>query len=128
MDVSCASATGIFDPFTMQWSDMAINILQLPRSIFPDVVDTVGDFGVTPAVLFGTEIPICCSVSYSHCVRERWNYAFRKGNIFLEDSFVSNDDNPIKSGSRPSGVLVRIRMLLSWRSQDHHGNWHLRER
>lgn len=63
MDASCASGTGIFDPFTMQWADWGINILKLPRNIFPEVVDTVGDFGVTPVDLFGAEIPICCSVS-----------------------------------------------------------------
>ncbi|XP_011150642.1 putative glycerol kinase 5 isoform X2 [Harpegnathos saltator] len=63
MDTSCASATGIFDPFTMQWAEWAINILRLPRSIFPEVVDTVGDFGITPVGMFGREIRICCSIA-----------------------------------------------------------------
>lgn len=63
MDVSCASATGIFDPFTMEWANWAIGMLKLPRNIFPEVVDTAGNFGVTPKSLFGVEIPIGCSVS-----------------------------------------------------------------
>ncbi|XP_020294848.1 putative glycerol kinase 5 [Pseudomyrmex gracilis] len=63
MDASCASGTGIFDPFTMQWADWALNLLKIPRNILPEVVDTIGDFGVTPKDLFGTEIPICCSMA-----------------------------------------------------------------
>lgn len=63
MDVSSASATGIFDPFTMEWANWALGILKLPRNIFPEVIDTAGNFGVTPKNIFGAEIPICCSVS-----------------------------------------------------------------
>ncbi|XP_012232635.1 putative glycerol kinase 5 [Linepithema humile] len=63
MDVSCASATGLYDPFTMEWANWAIGFLKLPRSIFPEVVDTAGNFGVTPKSLFGIEIPICCSMA-----------------------------------------------------------------
>lgn len=63
MDVSSASATGIFDPFTMEWGNWLLNLLKLPRNIFPEVIDTAGNFGVTPENIFGAEIPICCSVS-----------------------------------------------------------------
>lgn len=65
MDVSSASATGIFDPFTMEWANWALSILKLPRNIFPEVVDTAGYFGVIPEDIFGAEIPIYCSVSNS---------------------------------------------------------------
>lgn len=63
MDVSCASATGIFDPFTMKWANWMLDILKLPRNILPEVVDTVGNFGTIPESVFGAEIPIYCSVS-----------------------------------------------------------------
>ncbi|KMQ91932.1 glycerol kinase 5, partial [Lasius niger] len=63
MDVSCASATGIFDPFTMEWADWALHILKLPRNIFPEVVDTAGNFGIIPESVFGAEIPIYCSMA-----------------------------------------------------------------
>lgn len=62
-DASNASATGIYDPFTMSWSGILINILKLPHSIFPEVVDTSGNFGVTPKEVFGAEIPILCSMA-----------------------------------------------------------------
>ncbi|XP_076173094.1 glycerol kinase 5 isoform X2 [Ptiloglossa arizonensis] len=62
-DASSASATGIFDPFTMSWSSVVINLLKLPYSIFPEVVDTTGDFGMTPKEIFGVEVPILCSMA-----------------------------------------------------------------
>lgn len=62
-DVSSASATGLFDPFTMQWATWALNILKIPKNIFPRVVDTAGDFGNVRKEIFGVEIPIMCSVS-----------------------------------------------------------------
>lgn len=74
MDASCASATGIFDPFTMKWADWALNLLKISCNILPEVVDTMGDFGVTPKDLFGTEIPICCSVSCSSLTRDSGSY------------------------------------------------------
>jgi len=57
-DYSNASSTGIYDTFCLGWSSLLFNITGLPVSIFPEVRDTSGDFGVTEAQLFGAEIPI----------------------------------------------------------------------
>ncbi|KAK1133389.1 hypothetical protein K0M31_011203 [Melipona bicolor] len=63
-DVSNAAATGLFDPFHMNWSTVMMSILKIPRGIFPKVVDTSGDhFGVTHRNIFGVEIPVCCSMA-----------------------------------------------------------------
>ncbi|PBC34051.1 Putative glycerol kinase [Apis cerana cerana] len=62
-DISSASATGIFDPFIKCWSSSMINLLKLPHDIFPQVVETSGNFGSTPKDLFGVEIPILCSTT-----------------------------------------------------------------
>jgi putative glycerol kinase 5 len=62
-DVSSASASGLFDPFTMQWAGWAQSLFKLPATMFPRVVDTAGDFGSVPASLFGAEIPITCSMA-----------------------------------------------------------------
>lgn len=62
-DVSSASASGLFDPFTMVWAGWAQNLFNLPATMFPRVVDTAGDFGFLPASLFGAEIPISCSMA-----------------------------------------------------------------
>lgn len=62
-DASSASATGLFDPFTMSWAPWAMDLFKLPPNIFPQVVDTAGNFGKTPKYIFGAEVPISCSVS-----------------------------------------------------------------
>ncbi|KAK1133386.1 hypothetical protein K0M31_011200 [Melipona bicolor] len=63
-DVSNAAATGLFDPFLMDWSTLMMSILKIPRDMYPIVVDTSGDhFGVTHKSIFGVKIPICCSMT-----------------------------------------------------------------
>uniref|UniRef100_V9IB14 Carbohydrate kinase FGGY N-terminal domain-containing protein n=1 Tax=Apis cerana TaxID=7461 RepID=V9IB14_APICE len=58
-DISSASATGIFDPFIKCWSTSMINLLKLPHDIFPQVVETSGNFGSTPKDLFGSKFRYC---------------------------------------------------------------------
>ncbi|XP_039276096.1 putative glycerol kinase 5 [Nilaparvata lugens] len=63
-EVSCASATGLFDPFTMAWADWAFALFKLPRSMMPAVCDSSGDhFGHTDPCLFGAPIHIASLLS-----------------------------------------------------------------
>ncbi|XP_046389075.1 putative glycerol kinase 5 [Ischnura elegans] len=63
-DPSCASATGFYDPFTLDWATWALSIFSFHRDMLPRVVDTTGDaFGTTHPSVWGHPIPIRCSVS-----------------------------------------------------------------
>ncbi|KAH9487676.1 putative glycerol kinase 5 [Bulinus truncatus] len=62
-DYSCASSTGLFDPFQMEWSSVVCGMLNIPTSIFPVTNDTSGDFGVTDFGIFGCPIPITAVVA-----------------------------------------------------------------
>ncbi|KAF7997454.1 hypothetical protein HCN44_006025 [Aphidius gifuensis] len=62
-DYSCASASGLFDPFSMSWAPWAINLFKIPWMMMPKVVDTAGDFGCTPEDIFGISVPIMCSMA-----------------------------------------------------------------
>lgn len=58
-DVSSASATGFFDPFTMNWASWALGLFSLPGSSLPAVVDTAGKhFTATDPTIWGHSIPI----------------------------------------------------------------------
>ncbi|MBU7033309.1 MAG: glycerol kinase [Theionarchaea archaeon] len=57
-DYSNASATNMYDTFKLQWSDLFLNMFEIPRIILPEVRETSGDYGETHADLFGTPIPI----------------------------------------------------------------------
>lgn len=63
-DVSNASCTGFFDPFTMDWAGWAFHIFGVPQKILPRILDTSGDFGSTAVDIFGCSIPI------RSCVRQ----------------------------------------------------------
>ncbi|KAJ0174116.1 hypothetical protein K1T71_010262 [Dendrolimus kikuchii] len=58
-DVSSASATGFYDPFTMQWAGWAATLLDIPTGALPIVVDTAGEhFTNTLPSIWGHAIPI----------------------------------------------------------------------
>jgi glycerol kinase len=62
-DASNASATGVFDPFGMTWSNivkfMVYPFRYVPISVYPKVMQSSDDFGKTDKSIFGCEIPIC---------------------------------------------------------------------
>lgn len=65
-DVTSCSATGFYDPFTMQWAKWALSLFSIKANMLPAVVDNSYKFGCTDEELFGHEIPIACSVSAVH--------------------------------------------------------------
>lgn len=59
-DPSNACITGLFDPFTLEWSRLITNMLDIPVSMLPKVLNTSGVFGMTDPEVLGAEIPIAC--------------------------------------------------------------------
>ena len=57
-DVSSASATGFFDPFTMRWASWAMSLFGIPEDILPAVGDSVGVLGESDPSVWGQPIPI----------------------------------------------------------------------
>jgi putative glycerol kinase 5 len=52
-DVSCASSTGLYDPFQSQWSTLLCKNLGIQMKLLPTIKPTFGHFGKTYAKLFG---------------------------------------------------------------------------
>ena len=61
-DVSCASSTGLYDPFQSQWSTLLCRNLGIQMKLLPTIQPTYGVFGKCRADLFGHEIPITAVV------------------------------------------------------------------
>ena len=57
-DVSNASRTMLFNIHTLDWDDELLDLLEVPRSMLPEVKASSGIFGHTDPELFGAEIPI----------------------------------------------------------------------
>ena len=52
-DVSCASSTGLYDPFLSQWSTLLCRNLGIDMKLLPAIKPTYGEFGRCNADLFG---------------------------------------------------------------------------
>ena len=57
-DATNASRTLLFDIHAGRWDDELLQILAVPRSVLPKVLDSSAAFGATDAELFGAAIPI----------------------------------------------------------------------
>jgi glycerol kinase len=58
-DYTNAGATGLFNPFDLKWNKIFAELFDIDLSIFPEVKDTNGEFGMTdPNAFNGLAIPI----------------------------------------------------------------------
>ncbi len=57
-DVSNASRTLLFNIHTLAWDDALLQVLNIPRAILPEVVDSSAIYGETAGELFAANIPI----------------------------------------------------------------------
>jgi glycerol kinase len=57
-DPTNASRTMLYDIHARAWDDELLGLLNVPRSVLPEVKPSAGHFGTTAADLFGAEIPI----------------------------------------------------------------------
>ncbi|XP_066603652.1 putative glycerol kinase 5 [Prorops nasuta] len=111
-DVSNASATGLFDPFEMQWASWAQTLLKLPPSMFPEVVDTARDFGVTPKNILGEEIPITCLMA-DQAASLYGSGCFQPGDLKVTmgtGSFIN-----VNTGNGPHASVTGLYPLVAWR-------------
>jgi glycerol kinase len=58
-DATNASRTLLYNIHSGSWDDELLRILNVPRSLLPDVRDCAADYGVTDPGLLGAAIPIC---------------------------------------------------------------------
>ena len=57
-DATNASRTLLFNIHDQRWDDDLLDILEVPTSMLPEVLDCAADFGSTDKALLGAEIPI----------------------------------------------------------------------
>jgi len=57
-DMSNASRTMIFNIVDQKWDDELMNLLTVPASVLPKVLENMDDFGTTAPDVFGASVPI----------------------------------------------------------------------
>uniref|UniRef100_A0A1B6KQ55 Glycerol kinase 5 n=1 Tax=Graphocephala atropunctata TaxID=36148 RepID=A0A1B6KQ55_9HEMI len=115
-DVSCASASGLFDPFALQYVDLLLRMYHIPASMLPRVCDSAGDhFGLTAAHLLGHPVPIRCSV------------ADQSASLFGSCCFSEGDTKVtlgtgtflnVNTGRQPHASISGLYPLVGWRVAD----------
>lgn len=111
-DYSCASSTAMYDLFQMDWSDILLSLVGIPRSILPPVKDTSGMFGHCHERLFGAQIPITAMV------------ADQQGSMFGQCCFGVGDVKctlgggafiTCNTGRKPHASVAGLYPLIGWK-------------
>jgi glycerol kinase len=58
-DATNASRTMLFNIHTQRWDDELLQLLQIPQSMLPEVLDCAAEFGATTEAGFGSVVPVC---------------------------------------------------------------------
>ena len=58
-DATNASRTMLFNIHTQRWDDELLQLLQIPQSMLPEVLDCAAEFGSTTDAGFGAAVPVC---------------------------------------------------------------------
>ncbi|KAK9891060.1 hypothetical protein WA026_013386 [Henosepilachna vigintioctopunctata] len=109
-DISSASATGFFDPFTLEWGSWAINILKIPKEILPPVVENDYNFGSTD--YFGAPISIS-TVLADQTAAMLGSCCFKENTLKITigtGSFIN-----VNTGSRADCTFDGMYPLVGWK-------------
>ncbi|KAJ8717914.1 hypothetical protein PYW07_005844 [Mythimna separata] len=115
-DVSSASATGFYDPFTMQWAGWAMTMLKIPRQALPEVVDTAGDhFTSTLPSIWGHPIRIVSCMADQ--TASMWgSCCFEVGDVKL--TMGTGTFFNINTGAEPHASVSGLYPIVGWRLGD----------
>ncbi len=111
-DAGNAAATGLYNPFQLRWNDVLCKIFDLPMSIFPQVLDTNGDFGATDAELFGGAcIPIRAAAG-DQMAALFGQRCFEPGQVKISQGSGAFVD--LQTGKKPQISRRGLLPLLAW--------------
>lgn len=114
-DPSNACITGLFDPFTMEWSETITSMLGIPVAILPQVLGTSGVFGHMDASILGAKIPIASlagdqqASAFGECCFEPGDCKCTMGT----GTFFN-----INTGSQPHPSSVGLYPVVGWKIGD----------
>ncbi|MHA1820602.1 MAG: glycerol kinase 5 [Promethearchaeota archaeon] len=111
-DITNASSTSMYNPFTLEWNSIYCKMFDIPMNIFPKAIETNGDFGITDESLFeGAKIPIRAAVGdqqaalFGHC-------CFNKGDVKISQGSGAFVDMNV--GPKPKLSKKGLFPLVAW--------------
>ncbi len=110
-DFSNISATGMFDPFGMEWSPLLLKPFGLPGGVvLPEIRETSGEFGETD--VFGAPIPIKCVVADQQAALFG-ETCFDAGSVKCTNGTGTFID--MNTGDEPLASINRLTPLIAWK-------------
>lgn len=110
-DYSNVSATGLYDPFAMEWSSLLLKPFGLPGGlVLPEIRETCGDFGVTE--VFGGPIPIKSVVADQQAALFG-EACFETGSVKCTNGTGTFID--MNTGDEPVASIHKLTPLIAWR-------------
>jgi len=121
-DFSCASATGMWDPYIMNWSFFVRLLVSPspteyypPTKMLPTVKNTADDYGVCDSSFFGAPIPIN-AVASDQAAALFGNACFSSGDIQL--SLGTGGFLSVNTGRTCLATAGGIYPLVGWKMRD----------
>ena len=112
-DVTNASGTALYNPFELKWNNIYCDLFNIPMKIFPEVLDTNGEFGETdPALFNGSIIPIRSAVG-DQMAALFGHRCFSKGDVKVSQGSGAFVD--INVGSKGRVSRRGLFPLIAWR-------------
>lgn len=118
-DITSATATGLFDPFTLSWAKWAFSIFSIQVEMLPKVVENSYDFGIVHKSIFGQSIKITSSLS-DQSAAMFGSCCFNDGDVKLTlgtGSFLNLNTNRYCHAS-----VHGLYPLVAWRFLNHHNS------
>ena len=115
-DIGSVSATGLFDPFTMNYAPWAFKLFKIPMSLMPPIVDSAGDhFGEVHPDLVDFRLPIR-AVMADQSAAVFGSGCFNKGDTKITLGTGSFLD--VNTGNKPHASISGLVPLVGWRYDD----------
>jgi glycerol kinase len=110
-DFSNISATGMYDPYRMDWSKELLKPFNLPGDlVLPEIRETSGDFGVTEE--FGDPIPIKCVVADQQAALFG-EACFEVGSVKCTNGTGTFID--MNTGEEPVASIYALTPMIAWK-------------
>ena len=111
-DVSNASRSMLFDIHAMDWDDLLLSAMNIPRNMLPNVVDSAGLIGMLDPTILGCRVPVAAIAGDQHAALFG-QACFQKGemkNTYGTGCFLlmNTGDTPVVSNH---GLLTTV----AWR-------------
>ncbi|CAO1429978.1 unnamed protein product [Diamesa serratosioi] len=111
-EITNCTATGFYDPFTLEWAGWAINMFSFKKEMLPKVVSNSHDFGFVDKTLFGHQIKIS-GVMADASAAMLGNCCFNKGDVKVTLGTGSFFD--INTGTDCHASVLGMYPLVQWK-------------